>query len=170
MGLVIAVIFAAAMSASSGEINSLATVSVVDIYRRHIRKTGTDRHYLAASRVLTAFWGFYAVAFAGWGKNLGSLIEGVNMVGSLFYSSLLGVFVLAFFFRRVHGTAAFCGMLAAEAAIFGAFFFTRIAYLWYNVIGCVVAVGTALAITYLAPGVSGKPTTPAPASPQPPAR
>jgi Na+/proline symporter len=152
VGLVIAVIFAAAMSASSGEINSLATVSVVDIYRRHVRKSASDRHYLNASRILTAFWGAYAVAFAGWGKNLGSLIEGVNLVGSLFYSSLLGVFVLAFFFKRVGGTAAFWSMIAAEAAIFAAFFFTRIAFLWYNVIGCVVAVGTALIITYAVPG------------------
>ena len=163
VGLVIAVIIAAAMSASSGEINSLATVSVVDIYRRHVRRSGTDRHYLNASRVLTAFWGVYAVVFSGWGKNLGSLIEGVNMVGSLFYSSLLGVFVLAFFFKRVGGTAAFCGMLAAEAAIFGAWWFTSIAYLWYNVIGCVVAVATALAITWLAPGTSARPAPPEPA-------
>ena len=167
VGLIIAVIFAAAMSASSGEINSLATVSVVDIYRRHVWKNGSDHHYLNASRVLTAFWGVYAVAFAGWGKNLGSLIEGVNLVGSLFYSSLLGVFALAFFFKRVGGTAAFLGMLAGEAAIFSAYFFTGIAFLWYNVIGCVVVVGAALAITYLAPSTSARPGTPVPA-PLPP--
>jgi Na+/proline symporter len=139
------------MSASSGEINSLATVSVVDIYRRHLHREGDDRHYLKASRWATAFWGLYAVLFAGWGKHLGSLIEAVNIVGSLFYGSLLGVFALAFFFRRVGGTAAFCGMLAGEAAIFSAFLFTGISFLWYNVIGCVVVVGTALAITALKP-------------------
>ena len=78
-----------------------------------------------ASRVATLFWGVYAVMFAGWGKKLGSLIVAVNMVGSLFYGSLLGCFVLAFGFRRVGGTATFIGMLAGEAAIFSAFLFTQ---------------------------------------------
>jgi Na+/proline symporter len=158
VGLIIAVIFAAAMSASSGEINSLATVTVVDIYQRYVRREASDRHYLAASRWATLFWGVYAVTSAGWGKRLGSLIVAVNVVGSLFYGSLLGCFVLALAFRRVRGTATFIGMLAGEAAIFSAFLFTGMSYLWYNVIGCVVVVGTALAITYLAPGATA--TTP----------
>ncbi len=151
VGLVIAVVLAATMSASSGEINSLATVSVIDLYKRYFRRGASDRHYLLASRWATLFWGAYAVAFAGWGKKLGSLIVAVNVVGSLFYGSLLGCFVLAFGFRRVRGTAAFLGMLAGEAVVFWIFFFRNISYLWYNVIGCVVVVGTALAITYLAP-------------------
>jgi SSS family transporter len=151
VGLVIAVIFAATMSASSGEINSLATVTLVDIYRRHIHKHATDHHYVLASRVATLFWGAYAVMFAGWGKKLGSLIVAVNIVGSLFYGSLLGCFVLAFGFRRVKGTATFIGMLAGEAAIFFTFLFTNISWLWYNPIGCVVVIATALAITYLGP-------------------
>ncbi|HWQ56987.1 MAG TPA: sodium:solute symporter [Bryobacteraceae bacterium] len=151
VGLVIAVIFAAAMSSISGEVNSLATVSVIDIYRRHVRRDATDRHYLTASRLLTAFWGLYAVAFAGWAKGLGSLIEAVNIVGSLFYGTLLGVFVLAFFFKRVGGNAAFAGMLAGEAAILAAFSLTGISFLWYNVIGCLVAIGAALALSAAAP-------------------
>jgi Na+/proline symporter len=159
VGLIIAVIFAAAMSASSGEINSLATVTVVDLYRRYVRRKASDHHYLAASRWATLFWGIYAVTFAGWGKRLGSLIVAVNVVGSLFYGSLLGCFVLALAFKRVRGTATFIGMLAGEAAIFSAFLFTGMSYLWYNVIGCVVVVGTALAITYLAPGATAA-TTP----------
>jgi len=158
VGLLIAVIFAAAMSASSGEINSLATVTVVDLYRRYVRRAASDRHYLAASRWATLFWGIYAVTFAGWGSRLGSLIVAVNVVGSLFYGSLLGCFVLALAFRRVGGTATFVGMLAGEAAIFWAFLFTGMSYLWYNVIGCVAVVATALAITYLAPGATS--TTP----------
>jgi Na+/proline symporter len=149
VGLVIAVIFAAAMSASSGEINSLATVTMVDIYRRHIRKHGTDYHYLNASRLATAFWGIYAVALAGLGKNLGSLIEAVNMVGSLFYGSLLGVFVLAFFFRRVNGSGAFVGMLAGEAAILSTARFTAVSFLWYNVIGCAVVVATGVLVSLI---------------------
>jgi Na+/proline symporter len=124
---------------------------VVDLYQRYFHKKGSDHHYLVASRVATLFWGIYAVAFAGWGKRLGSLIVAVNVVGSLFYGSLLGCFVLAFLFRRVRGTATFIGMLAGEAAIFWAFFDGRISYLWYNVIGCFVVVGTALLVTYLLP-------------------
>lgn len=147
VGLIIAVIFAATMSASAGEINSLATVTMVDLYRRYFHRSGTDHHYLMASRWATVFWGAYAIAFAGWGRTLGSLIVAVNKVGSLFYGSLLGVFVLAFFFRRVGGTAAFVGMLAGEAAIFWAYF-TRISFLWYNVIGCAVVIVTALAVAH----------------------
>lgn len=147
VGLIIAVIFAAAMSSSSGEVNSLATVTVIDIYKRHIRREASDRHYLMISRLATAFWGFYAVVFAQFGKNLGSLVEAVNIVGSLFYGSLLGVFTLAFFFKKVGGTAAFWGMIAGEAAIFAAFEFTNVSFLWYNVIGSVVVVITALAVT-----------------------
>ena len=160
VGLVIAVIFAATMSASSGEINSLATVSVVDIYKRYLHRRGSDHHYLMASRFATLFWGIYAVSFAGWGKKLGSLIVAVNVVGSLFYGSLLGCFVLAFGFRRVGGTATFIGMLAGEAVVFWAFFDGRISYLWYNAIGCIVVVATGLVVTWLSPGgASARPET-----------
>jgi Na+/proline symporter len=144
VGLIIAVIFAAAMSSSAGEINSLATVTVMDLYRRYLKPAGADGHYLLVSRIATAFWGFYAMIFAQFGKNLGSLVEAVNLVGSLFYGSLLGVFVLAFFFKRVSGTGAFWGMIFGEAAIFIAYFFSGISFLWYNVIGAIVVVVTGL--------------------------
>ncbi len=149
VGLVIAVIFAATMSASSGEINSLATVTVVDVYRRYIRKDASDHHYLLASRWATLFWGAYAVAFAGTAGRLGSLIVAVNQVGSLFYGTLLGCFVLALGFSRVRGTAAFAGMLAGEAVVLATFLWTNVSWLWYNVIGAVVVVVTGLAITHL---------------------
>jgi Na+/proline symporter len=153
VGLVIGVIFSASMGSTSGEINSLATVSVVDIYRRYIVRDGSDRHYLIASRLLTVFWGAYAVAFAAIGaRGFGALIVRVNIVGSLFYGGMLGVFVLAFFFRRVRGTAAFWGVLAGEAAIFAAALFTDISFLWYNVVGCVVVVAVALAVSGRATG------------------
>jgi len=148
VGLVIAVIFAATMSASSGEINSLATVTVVDIYKRHIRRQATDHHYLVASRWATLFWGAYAVGFAEFAGRLGSLIVAVNQVGSLFYGSLLGCFVLAFGFRRVRGTAVFCGMLAGEAVIFATARYSDVSWLWYNVIGCGVVLAAALTITW----------------------
>jgi Na+/proline symporter len=139
VGLVIAAIFAAAMSTISAEINSLATVTVIDIYQRHVKKDASDGHYLLVSRVATAMWGAYAVGFAEYGRNLGSLIEAVNMLGSLFYGSLLGVFTLAFFFRRVGGTGAFIGMLVGEAAIFAANS-QGVSFLWLNVIGCAATV------------------------------
>jgi len=146
VGLVIGVIFSAAMSAISGEINSLATVTVIDIYRRHFRKDAADHHYLVASRIATAFWGIYAAAFAGMTKGFGALIVRVNQVGSLFYGGMLGVFILAFFVKRVGGNGAFIGVLAGEAAIFAAARFTNIAFLWYNVIGCVVVIAVALVV------------------------
>jgi SSS family transporter len=147
VGLIIAVIFTAAMSSTSGEINSLAAVTVIDLYQRHIRKDGTDRHYLAASRVSTVFWGAFAVIFAQYGSNFGALIEAVNIIGSLFYGGLLGVFVLAFFFKSVGANGAFLGVLAGEAAIFAAYFFTKISFLWYNVVGCVVVILTGLLVS-----------------------
>ena len=144
VGLVLAVIFGAAMSVISGEINSLATVSVMDIYRRFLHGGQTDGHYLWASRLATLFWGGYAVMTANLGKRLEtSLIEAVNVVGSLFYGGLLGVFVLAFYFPRIGANAAFVGVLAGEAAIFACFFFTGISFLWYNVVGCLVVIATA---------------------------
>jgi Na+(H+)/acetate symporter ActP len=159
VGLVIAVIFAATMSASSGEINSLATVTIVDLYKRHFRKHASDHHYVTASRWATLFWGVYAVMFAGWAGRLGALIVAVNKVGSLFYGSLLGCFVLAFVFRRVRGTATFVGMLAGESAILATAWYTDVSWLWYNVIGSVVVVAVALAITGAAPGPSARPDT-----------
>lgn len=147
VGLIIAVIFTAAMSAISGEINSLATVTVIDIYKRHLNRKGSDPHYLAASRLATAFWGMYAVAFASFASGFGALIEAVNQVGSLFYGGMLGVFVLAFFVKRVGANAAFWGVIAGEVAIFAAAKFTSIAFLWYNVIGCLVVIGTGLILS-----------------------
>jgi Na+/proline symporter len=149
IGLIMAVVFAAAMSSISAEINSLATVTVIDIYQRHFKRQAPDRHYLNVSRMATVFWGAYAVGTAEYGKNLGALIEAVNMLGSLFYGGLLGVFVLAFFFKRVGGTAAFLGVIAGEVAIFSVRFLSDISFLWYNVIGCLVVVAAALAVTQL---------------------
>lgn len=147
VGLVMAAIFAAAMSTISAEINSLATVTVIDIYRRHLRRSGPDRHYLMVSRLATALWGAYAIITAQYARNLGSLIVVVNQVGSLFYGGLLGVFVLAYAFKRVNGTAAFTGVLCGEAAIFAAHAYGKIAFLWYNMIGCGVVVVSALLVS-----------------------
>lgn len=147
VGLIIGVIFSAAMSSISGEINSLATVTVIDVYQRYVSKKASDRHYLTVSKLATAFWGLYAVAFASYGSGFGALIEAVNMIGSLFYGGMLGVFVLAVFVKRVGANGAFFGVLAGEAAIFGAKLFTSISFLWYNVIGCFVVISAGLLIS-----------------------
>ena len=118
VGLLLAVIFGATMTAISAEMSALATVSIVDIYKRHVRKGATDAHYLKASRLATFFWGCYAVVCAHYLKGLGSLVEVVNVLGSLFYGGMLGVFVLAFFFKRVNARGAFYGVLVGEAVIF----------------------------------------------------
>jgi len=147
VGLIVAVIFSAAMSSTSGEINSLSAVTVIDIYRRHIKRDASDRHYLVASRIATVFWGCFAMGFAQYGKNFGALIQAVNVIGSLFYGGLLGVFVLAFFFRGVGANGAFFGVLAGEAAIFAANLFTNVSFLWYNVIGCLVVIMVGVAVS-----------------------
>lgn len=147
VGLIMAAIFAAAMSTISAEINSLATVSVVDVYKRYMRKDRADRHYLGAARWATAFWGFYAVVTAQYAANLGSLIEVVNKVGSLFYGGLIGVFILAFFVPRATARGAFWGVLAGEAAIFYMWLRTDIFYLWFNVLGCLIVVSAGIAFS-----------------------
>ncbi len=147
VGLVLAVILGATMSSISSEMNSLATVSVIDIYRRHFRRSGSERHYVTVSRIATVFWGCYAVVSAQYVKRIGSLIEAVNLLGSFFYGGMLGVFVLAFFFPRVRALGAFWGVVAGEAVIFACAFLTQIAFLWYNVIGCLVVVVVGLLIS-----------------------
>ncbi|MBA3973705.1 MAG: sodium:solute symporter [Candidatus Solibacter sp.] len=149
VGLIMAAIFAAAMSTISAEINSLATVTVVDVYKRHVKKDGADRHYLAAARWATAFWGIYAVMTARYAANLGSLIEVVNKVGSLFYGGLIGVFVLAFFVPRATARGAFWGVLAGEAAIFYMWARTDIFFLWFNALGCLVVVAAGYAVSLM---------------------
>jgi Na+/proline symporter len=143
VGLILSAIFAAAMSTISAELNSLATTTVIDLYQRHLRPGASDSHYVLVSRLATGFWGIYAMGFALFGGRLGSLIEIVNQVGSLFYGSVLGVFVLAFFVRRATGTGACAGLLAGLATVFWMNWYTQISYLWFNVAGCfvVVAVG-----------------------------
>lgn len=143
VGLVLAAIFSAAMSTISGEVNSLATVSVIDIYKRLWRPDAPDAHYLRVSQLATLFWGVYAVLTANFGRNLGSLVEAVNMLGSLFYPGLLGVFVLAFYFPRIGASAAFWGVLFGEAVIFAAFKYSNLGFLWFNVLGCLTVLAAA---------------------------
>lgn len=143
VGLLIAAIFAAAMSSIAAELNSLATASVMDFYRRFLRKEATDRHFLRVSRAATAFWGGVACLVAVYAAQLGSLIEVVNMFGSFFYGSVLGVFVLAIGTRWATSSGAFFGLMSGMAAVAAVAFFTDISFLWYNVVGAAVVIGVA---------------------------
>jgi uncharacterized sodium:solute symporter family permease YidK len=137
IGLILAAILSASMSSTSAELNALATVTVIDIYKRICKKNASERHYLIASKLATVFWGIYAINFALFANRLGSLIEAVNILGSLFYGTILGIFLIAFFFKRIGGNATFTAAIAAELGVLACYFFTEIPYLWFNVIGCV---------------------------------
>jgi SSS family transporter len=151
IGLVLAAILSASMSSTSAELNALASTTVVDIYKRIFKKDGSKRHYLVMSKAATVFWGCYAIMFALFANRLGSLIEAVNILGSLFYGTILGIFLLAFYVKRVGGTATFLAAIIAELLVIACFVFTDIPYLWYNVIGCVVLVLLALVIESVKP-------------------
>jgi solute:Na+ symporter, SSS family len=148
VGLMIAAIFAAAMSSSGGELNSLATTTIIDFYRRHFVKDATEAHYLAVSKAATVFWGLFACVIAMQAASQGSLIEVVNKYGSYVYGSLLGVFVLAIGFKRATARGAFYGLIAGMIAVIAsAITMTWLSYLWYNVIGTAVAVAVGLLLS-----------------------
>jgi SSS family transporter len=149
IGILIAAIFAAAMSSISSELNALATATVIDFYRRHFRPHAGDRHYVFAGRLATGFWGLFACVVATYATTLGSLIEVVNRFGSFFYGSLLGVFVLAVAVPRARARGAFFGLLAGIASVWLFSITTQVAFLWFNVIGClsVVVVGYLVSLT-----------------------
>jgi Na+/proline symporter len=140
VGLLIAAIFAAAMSTISAELSALSTATVIDFYRRFVRPTAEDSHYLKVSRWATGFWGLFATGVAVWASELGSLIEVVNRFGSYFYGSILGVFILAIGFPRATPTGAFVGMIAGMTCVGLAARFTDVAFLWHNVTGAVAVV------------------------------
>ena len=140
VGLMIAAIFAAAMSSISAELNALATATTIDFYRRLYAPDATDRHYVAVGRISTFIWGIFACVVAIFATNLGSLIEVVNKFGSFFYGSLLGVFVLAFAVRRARSRGAFFGLLFGITSVWIASSYTNVEFLWFNVIGCLVTV------------------------------
>ena len=138
VGLLIAAIFAAAMSSIAAELNALSAASTIDFYRRHIRREASDAHYLRFSKLATGFWGVFASIIALYAANLGSLIEVVNRFGSFFYGSLLGVFVLAVGMRRATSAGAFWGLLGGMASVAAvATFFPDVSFMWHNLVGVV---------------------------------
>lgn len=147
-GLFLAAVLAAAMSSIAAELNSLATASVVDFYRRWYKPEASDAHYLTAGKISTALWGVFACVVASYAATLGSLIEVVNRFGSFFYGSILGVFLLAMI-PRARGIGAFVGLLAGMGSVaYVSIEMKEISFLWHNVIGAVavVAVGMLLSV------------------------
>jgi SSS family solute:Na+ symporter len=143
-------VIAAAMNAISGELNSLSTTTTIDFYRRWIRASGSDAHFLTVSRIATGVWGLFACVVATYAVNLGSLIEVVNRFGSFFYGSILGVFLLAMI-PRARAPGAFIGLISGLTVV-GIVNFREpaVAFLWHNVIGAVAVVVIGMLISLLA--------------------
>jgi Na+/proline symporter len=151
IGLVFAAIFAASMNSTAAELNALTSTTVVDVIQRVRPATREGGIGLGMSRLITLGWAAFAVLFAQYANRLGSLIEAVNILGSLFYGTILGIFLAAFYVRRAGGTAVFAGAVVAQAVVVACFALTRISFLWYNLIGCMLVVGVALALSFVLP-------------------
>ncbi len=156
IGLLVAVIFSAAMSSVSSELNALGSTATVDFYRRIIKREASDEHYVIMSKILTAFWGLMAILFALFAYLVENLIEAINIVASLFYGTILGIFMVAFFVRFVKGNAVFMAAIFAELFVLICHILTGlgyldIGYLWYNVIGCLLTILLASGLQALRP-------------------
>lgn len=146
VGLLFAVIFSAAMSSSSSELNALGSTSTIDLYKRSINKQADDRHYVLSSKAFTAFWGLGAILFATYASLFENLIQAVNLLGSLFYGTILGIFMVGFFMKWIKGQAVFIAALLSQALILVVHFKNGvgvlgfhwdIGFLWYNALGCI---------------------------------
>jgi len=151
IGLLLAVIFSAAMSSTSAELNALASTTTIDIYKRNIKQDGDEKHYLIRSKLFTFMFGILAIIFAVMADLFDNLIEAVNILGSLFYGTILGVFLVAFFFKKVKGNAVFIAALISQAIIIvlytlNKYEYINLAYLWYNLIAPGLVIGFSLVI------------------------
>jgi len=150
VGLMIAAIFVASMSASGGELNALATATIIDFYRRYFVTAASDEHYVRVSRIATVLWGLFACIVAMQAAGQGSLIEVVNRYGSFVYGSLLGVFILAILIRRATALGAFIGLIAGMATVLTvAIALPWIEFLWHNLIGAVAVVVVGFAVSVI---------------------
>lgn len=149
VGLLIAIIFLASMGSTASGLNSLASTTVVDFYKRLYHKEGSEKLYLSASRIATVAWGVFCVIVAIYASKLGNLIEAVNILGSLFYGTILGIFLVAFYMKKVKGIAVFYAALIAEVFIIYAWLMDLTAFLWLNVIGCALVMGIAFILQFI---------------------
>jgi len=146
IGLLIAIVFLASMGSTASALNSLASTSVIDIYKRVINPNATDANYLMASRLATVFWGFICIGMALFAGKMGNLLEAVNQLGSYIYGTILGVFVVAFYFKKISGTPVFIAAILTELIVCALGFSKSVAYLWLNPIGCFLVIGIALVV------------------------
>jgi SSS family solute:Na+ symporter len=151
VGLLLASIFCAAMSATASGLNSLASTSVVDVWKRLLWRDLTDHQYVILSKWMTVTWGVFCILFALYANQLGSLIVAVNKVGSFFYGTMLAIFLVAFYLPRVRETAMLLGAVTALGAVVLCSLFTSMAWLWWNVVGCAVGVGAAVLFEMVLP-------------------
>ncbi len=151
IGLLVTVFFAAALSSKSGELNALGSTTTVDIYRHVVKRDAADTHYVTATKWFTVFWGMVAIGFALFAHLAENLIQAVNIVGSIFYGVVLGLFLVAFFVKWVRGTAVFWGAIAGQILVFVLYAWTDISYLWFNVIGCAACMLFAMLIQAFLP-------------------
>jgi Na+/proline symporter len=157
VGLLIAIIFLASMGSTASALNSLASTTVVDIYKRTINKDASDQNYLNASRLATVFWGVVCVIMALYASKLGNLLEAVNQLGSYIYGTVLGVFVVAFYMKRINGNAVFIAAIISEATIIYLGLTKTVAYLWLNPIGCFLVMILGLVLNRLVAAPSKSP-------------
>ena len=143
IGLLLAVIISAAMSSTASELNALAATTVVDIYKRNLKQEKDEYHFVKASKFFTLMWGFIAILFACFGSLFENLIQFVNIIGSIFYGTILGIFLIAFYFKKIQAKATFIAGLISQTAIVIIFFLDLVSYLWLNVIACVIIIGVA---------------------------
>lgn len=140
IGLLIAIIFLASMGATASAINSLSSTTVIDIYKRFVKKTAQDSHYLKVSRITTLCWGVFTIGIALYSSQLGNLLEAVNILGSLFYGTILGIFLVAFYVKGIGGKAVFWSAIITEIIIIGIWRLDLVAFLWLNLIGCALLI------------------------------
>ena len=151
IGLLLAVILSAAMSSTASELNALASTSVIDLYKRNVKEEKTEAHYVKMSKWFTLGWGVLAILFASFAYLVDNLIQLVNIIGSIFYGNVLGIFLLAFFIKFVKGNAVFIAALITQVIIIAVFLLDWLPYLWLNLLGCILVMGIAIILQSIKP-------------------
>ncbi len=157
IGLLFAVMFSAAMSSTASELNALATTTTIDLYKRSVKPKEDEKHYLKSSKMFTLLWGILAITFATTASLFENLIQAVNILGSLFYGTILGIFLVAFYVKKVKGNAVFIAAILSEICVLVIHFlneynmapsFLEMGYLWYNLVGCILVIVFGLALSF----------------------
>jgi SSS family solute:Na+ symporter len=151
VGLLLAAIFSAAMSSTASALNALASTTTIDIYKRNVKSEKSEIHYVKSTQWFTVLWGLVAIAFACYASLFENLIQFVNILGSVFYGTILGIFLVGFYFKSVKGEALFWGAVISQASIFYIFYLDVISYLWLNVIGSVLTIALSLILQKILP-------------------